>query len=216
MTRDGVRNQRARRVDRTVMPMEHYVEQPIVLLTKAPASRSPSEFQMSKRKRRASKHARSPKIASKAHRATQAVVRSPRKNGSLFAAPSTKRPPEHQDVPKPPEHHEGPKQESPPAESPVMAVESKQMTTDNGSKKQLNFFPWATTPVLLYQAKLLELVQGNVQLAFEFAQRLATSRSPVDFFAAVGLLTSKRIDMYVREVFKRDGSIEYQPVSQPE
>ena len=58
------------------------------------------ECQMSKRKP-ASKHARSPKIAAKAHRAKQAIVRSPKHSR---AASSTK---------SPPERHNNSKQETP-------------------------------------------------------------------------------------------------------
>src|SRR6202022_3769140 len=76
----------------------------------------PLEGQMSKRKpATASKHARSPKIAAKAQRATQAVVRSP-KDSRLrsVAAGSTEAPP------KP---HFDSKQEAPLVENPASALQ---------------------------------------------------------------------------------------------
>ena len=47
-----------------------------------------------------------------------------------------------------------------------------------------------------YQAKLLEIAQANMQFAFEFAQRFATIRSPVEFLKVIEELTSKRIAMF--------------------
>jgi Phasin protein len=49
-----------------------------------------------------------------------------------------------------------------------------------------------------YQAKLLEISNANVSLAFEFAQRLARVRSPVEFIAASSEFTGKRIAMFLR------------------
>jgi hypothetical protein len=50
--------------------------------------------------------------------------------------------------------------------------------------------------VRAYQAKLLEMAQANMQFAFEFAQRLATIRSPVEFISVNAEFTSKRIAMF--------------------
>jgi hypothetical protein len=49
-----------------------------------------------------------------------------------------------------------------------------------------------------YQAKLLEISNANVSLAFEFAQGLARVRSPVEFIAASSEFTGKRIAMFLR------------------
>ena len=46
-----------------------------------------------------------------------------------------------------------------------------------------------------YQAKLFEIGKANVQFAFEFGLRLATIRSPIEFFAVIAEFTSRRIDM---------------------
>jgi hypothetical protein len=50
--------------------------------------------------------------------------------------------------------------------------------------------------VWAYQAKLLEMAQANMQFAFEFAQRLSTIRSPVEFPSVIAEFTSKRIAMF--------------------
>jgi len=54
----------------------------------------------------------------------------------------------------------------------------------------------ATATVQAYQAKLLEIAQANTQVAFEFAQRLATMRSPVDLPGLIAEFTSKRMGMF--------------------
>jgi phasin protein len=145
---------------------------------------------MSKRKpTTVSKHARSPKIAAKAQRATQAIVRSP-KDSRLrsVAARSTE---------SPPMSHSDSKQGAPVVENPATALQDdcKQTMTDNDSKKGFDFSS-ATANVRAYQAKLLEIAQANVQFAFEFAQRLATIRSPVEFASVIAEFTSKRISMF--------------------
>jgi hypothetical protein len=145
---------------------------------------------MSKRKpATASKHARSPKIAAKAQRATQAVVRSP-KDSRLrsVAAGSTEAPP------KP---HFDSKQEAPLVENPASALQDdcKQTMTDNDSKKGFDFSS-ATANVRAYQAKLLEMAQANMQFGFEFAQSLATSKSPVELLSVIAEFTSKEIAMF--------------------
>ena len=143
---------------------------------------------MSKRKpATASKHAHSTKIA--AQRANQAIIRSP-KDSPLrsVAAGSTE---------SPPERHNDSKQETPlVVENPATALQDdcKQTMTDNDSKKGFVFS--ATANVRAYQAKLLEMAQANMQLAFEFAQRLATIRSPVEILSVIAEFTSKRIAMF--------------------
>lgn len=142
---------------------------------------------MSKRKpATASKHAHSTKIA--AHRANQAIIRSPKVSPlRSVAAGSTE---------SPPERHNDPKQEAPLVEKPATALQDdcKQTMTDNDSKKDV--FSSATANVRAYQAKLLEMAQANMQLAFEFAQRLATIRSPVEILSVIAEFTSKRIAMF--------------------
>jgi hypothetical protein len=151
---------------------------------------------MSKRKpATASKHAQRTKIA--AQRANQAIIRSP-KDSPLrsVAAGSTESLPEGHNHSK----QEAPlveKVEAPLAEKPATALQDdcKQTVTDNDSKKGF-VFPSATANVRAYQAKLLEMAHANTQLAFEFAQRLATIRSPVEILSVIAEFTSKRIAMF--------------------
>jgi Phasin protein len=152
--------------------------------------KQPLECQMRKRKpATASKHARSPKIAAKAQRATQAIVRSP-KHSHLrsVAAGSTE---------LSLKRHNDAQQEAPLVENPATALQDacKETMPDNDSKKGFDFSP-ATANVRAYQAKLLEMAQANMQFAFEFAQRLATIRSPVEFLSVMAEFTSKRIAMF--------------------
>ena len=146
---------------------------------------------MSKRKTAtASKHARSPKIATRAQRASQAIIRSPKVSPlrSVAAGPTE----------SPPERHDDSKQEAPLVEKPATAlqeIDCKQTMTDNDSKKG-SVFSSPTANVRAYQAKLLEMAQANMQLALEFAQRLATIRSPVEILSVIAEFTSKRIAMF--------------------
>jgi hypothetical protein len=133
------------------------------------------EYQMSKRKpATASKHARSPKIAAKAHRANQAVVRS-----------------------TPPKRHNESKPEAPRVENPAAALQDvgKQAMRNNDSNKGFGFSSVAAN-VQAYQAKLLEMAQANMQFALEFAQRLATVRSPVEILRVIEEFTSRRTAMF--------------------
>ena len=65
----------------------------------------------------------------------------------------------------------------------------------DNSKKGFDFSS-ATAGVRAYQAKLLEMGQANMQLAFEFTQRLATIRSPLEIFGVIAEFTGKRIAMF--------------------
>jgi Phasin protein len=144
---------------------------------------------MSKRKpATASKHARSPKIAAKSQRAAQAVIRSPKDSRLRSVGPGTSEsPPKRLDD----------TQEALNVENPVTALQDgyEQTMTDSDSKKWTNF-SLATTNVPAYQAKLVEMAQANMQFAFEFAQRLATIRSPVEFPSVILEFTSKRIALF--------------------
>jgi hypothetical protein len=149
----------------------------------------------------------SPKIAAKAQRAAQDIARNP-KDSRLrsVGAGSTESLPERHDDSK----QEAPLQEAPLVENPVTALQQaafvenpatslqddcKKTMTDNDSKKGFDFYS-AMSNVRAYQAKLLEVAQANMQFAFEFAQRLATIRSPAEFLNVNAEFTSKRIDMF--------------------
>ena len=152
---------------------------------------------MSKRKpATASKQTRSPKIAAKAQLATQAMVRSPKvrqRSGATGSAESS------------PKRHEDSKPAAPllipvaPVvfENPVTALpeDFKQTMTDNSLSKGFDLSS-ATANVRAYQAKLLEMAQANMTFAFEFSQRLATIRSPVELLTVIAEFTSKRIAMF--------------------
>jgi hypothetical protein len=146
---------------------------------------------MSKRKpATAAKRARSPKIAAKAHRANQAVIRSPKDDPlrSVAAGPTESSS----------KSHGNSQQEAPLVEIPATATlqdVSKPAIRDNDSNKGFDF-PSATANLRAYQAKLLEMAQANMQFALEFVQRFATVRSPVETLRVIEEFTSKRIAMF--------------------
>ncbi len=137
----------------------------------------------------ASKHIRRPKIAAKAQRAKQVIVRSP-KDSSLRSVTegSTESPPER--------HNDSP-QEASLVQNPATAAQDdfKQTIRDNDSTSGFDFSS-ATANVRAYQAKLLEIAQANMQFALEFGQRFAAIRSPVEFLKVIEELTSKRVAMF--------------------
>jgi Phasin protein len=147
------------------------------------------EFQMSKRKPvTVSKHARSPKIIAKPHRTNQAVVGSPETEHLLSAAAGSNE--------SPPDRHNDTKQEAPLVEDRAIALQDDfKQTMRDDSKKGFDFSS-ATANVRAYQAKLLEMGQANIQLAFEFAERLAAIRSPLEIFGVIAEFTGKRIAMF--------------------
>jgi hypothetical protein len=132
---------------------------------------------------------RKPATASKHQRATQAVVRSPKVDLRPVATGSV------ESSPKP---HNDSRSVAPLAiENPVTPLREdfKQAVTDNGLSRGFDF-SFATASVRDYQAMLLEMAQANMRFPFEFSQRLATIRSPVEFFTVIVEFTSKRIAMF--------------------
>ena len=134
----------------------------------------------------ASNHARSPKIAARAQRTKQAIVRSPKDNRlRLVAAGSTE---------SPPERHDDSKQEAPNVENGVGALQddlSHKMRDSNQTKG----FSLATANMQAYQAMLVEVTQVNMRFAFEFSQRLATTRSPFELLGVITEFTGRLIIM---------------------
>ena len=152
---------------------------------------------MSKRKpATASKHARSPKIAAKAQRATQAIVRSPKVRLRSVAADSAESSPKPRNESKPVAPLAIAMAPPPVAplviENPVTALQEDFI---NSLSKGFDLSS-ATANVRAYQAKLLEMAQANMTFAFEFSQRLATIRSPLEFLNVIAEFTSKRIAMF--------------------
>ena len=147
---------------------------------------------MTKRKTRSpSQQVRRPKTAVKAQRANQAVVRSPKEGRlRLVAGGSTESPPKRE-------------QEASFGDNPMTAVQddNKQTMKDIVSSKGFDFSS-ATANVRAYQAKLAEVTQANVQFAFEYAQRLATIRSPVEILNVIVEFTSKRMAMFQKHLIE--------------
>lgn len=151
---------------------------------------------MSKRKpATASKSARSPKITAKAQRASQAIVRSPKDNSrrSVKAGSTEASPKRHS--------HSG--QDAPVAANPASFLKDAafaQTTMRDDDSKHGSDFSSAATNVRAYQEKLLEIAQSNIQFSFEFIQRLAAIKSPVEIFSVIAELTSKRIAMFGKHI----------------
>ena len=120
----------------------------------------------------ASKHARTPKIAAKAQRATQAILRSPNvrsRSAATGSVDTSKRP----NVSKP------------------LAMPETSLVIENAVPA-----PQDDLSARAYQTKLLEMAQANMTFALEFSQRLATIKSPLEFFAVIKEFTSSRIAMF--------------------
>ncbi|MBR0734525.1 Phasin protein [Bradyrhizobium japonicum] len=133
---------------------------------------------MSKRKpATGSKHARRPRMVAKAQRTAQAIIRSPKAGAPPVSADS--------------------QQDALPVENPLLVTEaalqndSKQMTEN--TKRGVSS---ANANVRAYQAQLLEMAQTNMQFSFEFAQRLAMIKAPLEFPGVIAEFTSKRIAMF--------------------
>jgi hypothetical protein len=149
---------------------------------------------MSKRKPvKASKRARSPAIATRAHGKKQAVVKSARDNllRSVAAGP----------IESPLGRHDDPRQEAPNFEKQEAPIAEKQVApvaanpVQNSPSPRGFDFASATGNMVAYQVKLLEMTQANMRFAFEFSQKLATIRSPFGFVDVVVEFTKRRADM---------------------
>jgi phasin protein len=148
---------------------------------------------MSKRKPATkSKHSRGPKIAAKAHRMAQAVVRSPKDNRLPSVASTESHPERHNEETalvgdSMTALHEA-------RLEPATAIQDE----PNNDPTKGSDFSSATANVRAFQAKLLEVAQANMQFGFEFAARLATIKSPVEFLSVTAEFTSKRSAMFLK------------------
>ena len=138
-------------------------------------------------KRKPAKRARNPKMAARAQN-KQAIVRSPKENVLRSDAASSVEPPL--------KLYDDPGHEVP-IKAPVDAL------PDDLSHRMIDSDPMkgfasATANVQAYQAKLLEIAQANMQFAFDFGLRLATLRSPTEFFKVITEFTSRRVDMFAQ------------------
>jgi hypothetical protein len=150
------------------------------------------ESQMSKRKpATASKHTHA-KIAAKAQLAAQAVVRGP-KNSVGDAASTEALLKRGKDSRRDGFFVEYPEL---PVEKLETALQDHSKQTPGDDLRNETNVPLVNASVPAYQAKLMEMAQANVQFSFEFAQRLAATRSPVEFTGVIAEFTSKRIAIF--------------------
>ena len=153
---------------------------------------------MSKRKpAKVSKQAHS-KVAAKAQRASQAVVRSskPRRLRSVAPAPAESSAMVHSR----PEAAvlEKPATAIPVPEKPTMAAsqdDSQRAMRNNDLTKAFDAFSGMAN-VGLYPRKLPEITQRYMQLAFEFAQRLAQIKSPFEVPSVFAELATKQLAIF--------------------
>ena len=157
----------------------------------------------------ASKRART-KTAAKAQPAKPAVVRSPKPAAEHVAeATPVKSARSSQTSSKPADHvgnPSAPLQATPGVETPAAAVRAAVRAENpaaalhydrkaSGTHSASNTFDFssATANLQAYQARFLDMALANMQFAFEFAQRLAAIRSPLDIFGVAAEFTDKRI-----------------------
>jgi fructose-specific component phosphotransferase system IIB-like protein len=139
-----------------------------------------------------SKHKRGPKIAAKAQRAAQAVVRSPKDNRLRAALTES--------IPERLNEQEALVVDPTTALQQEARLEPAKASQDDRKTDSIKEFDFssATANVRAFQAKWLEVAQANMQFAFEFAQRLAATRSPVEFLGVTAEFTSKRNAMFLK------------------
>ena len=142
---------------------------------------------MSKRKpaAAASKHARRPKTAAKAQRAKQAIVRSPKNSSPRSILEGTTGP-----------LGEGQHDSASLVPTATTAQDHIEQVVRNNALKTTSVISSATANVRACQAMLLEISQANMQFSFEFAQRIAATRSPIEFIKVIEELTRKRVAMF--------------------
>ena len=142
------------------------------------------------------KRERRPKVAARAQRKKQAVIRSP-KDSPLrpVAAGATEAPMEVRDQLQP----ETPIVDNRARAAALEAILQASLQNDVARKMSDNnpgfVFSLPLANMQAYQAKLLEVTQANMQFAFDLIQRLATIRSPFEVWAVLAEFTGKRIVM---------------------
>ena len=78
------------------------------------------------------------------------------------------------------------------AENPAAALHYERKASANSASNTFDFWP-ATANLQACQARFLDMALANMQFAFEFTQRLAAIRSPLDIFGVTAEFTGKRI-----------------------
>jgi hypothetical protein len=169
---------------------------------------------MSKRKpAKASKRARSPAAATRAHERKHDIVKSAKDNllRSVSAVP----------IESPPEWHDDPQEEAPNVEKQVDLNVEKQATpkvenqeapkvdnqeapiaanpAEHSSGQMRGFGASATGKMVGYQMMLLGMTQANMRFAFDFGQKLLTVRSPFQLADLIVESTKRQADMVVKQ-----------------
>jgi hypothetical protein len=153
---------------------------------------------MSKRKpAMQSKHARKPKIITKAQRAAQAIVRSPKNT----VPESTETLPNRQEDPKQ-EHVENPALvfDNPKLETPGTASQDHSSQIAENKSEIRTDFSLTGANMRPYQVKLLEIAQADMHFALQLAGRFLRIRSPVEFSSVITEFTIKRVAMFQRHL----------------
>lgn len=153
----------------------------------------------------ASKRARTPKTVLKAQRAKPAVVRSPKLGAERVVEEAAAKSPSRAHntsksadrVANPAPTLAAPRGEISAAAAarvgnPPAALHYERKASNSALGKGFDFFAGAAN-LQAYQAKFFDIALANVQLAFDFAQRLAAIRSPFDMFGVTAEFTGKRI-----------------------
>jgi hypothetical protein len=161
---------------------------------------------MSKRKAAASKQAHS-KVAAKAQRASQTVVRSPNPPHLRSVAPTSAK-----SSPVLPTSSEAAVFEKPATatsvpEKPTRASQndSQRMMRDNDLTRPFDLFS-AAANFKAYQRRLPEVVQAYMQFPFEFAQRLAQVKSPFEIPSVFADLATKQFTLLQNLVIPNQSS----------
>jgi hypothetical protein len=144
-----------------------------------------------------SKNSSRPKVAARAQRNKQALVRS-RSDKRLrpVAGGSSESSVEAQ----PDQKHENSVIENRAAALQAILLSAlqdgfSQKTKDVSEPRKGFDFSSLTSNMHAYQAKILEVAQANMKFALDFALRLATIRSPLEFIAVLAEFTGRRILM---------------------
>ena len=154
------------------------------------------------------------RTAAKAQRAKPAVVRSPKLAAEhVPEATPAKSARRNQTSAKPADragNPSAPLQANPAVETPTAAFpaavraenppaalhfERRASAARSASNQAFDFSP-ATANLQAYQARFFDMALANMQFAFEFAQRLAAIRSPLDIFGITAEFTGKRIALF--------------------
>jgi len=142
-----------------------------------------------------SKGSSRPRVAARAQRNKQAIVRSPKDNRTFTGSSPELSVEALADQ----------KQENSIVENRAAALQAislsapqdgfSQKVKETSDPKKGFEVSSLTSNIQACQAKLLEVSQANVQFVLEFAQRLASIRSPLEFNAVIAEFTGRRILM---------------------